>query len=180
MSAPVASLSLAAQPLAMQSQAAQPQAAPTQGLTLRDIHEPPPPPWWPPAPGWWLVVAVLSVAALMYFVRKFRRHRYLRVCERMFDDAIATAPAGPARVAAMSELLRRAARRVDPAADRLEGEAWLRFLDGAGGAASPGFANGPGRALLDGAYRPAVDAGQLDTLHALARARFLDLMQARR
>ena len=40
-------------------------------------------------------------------------------------QALARAASPPAQVAAMSELLRRAARRIDPQADRLQGEAWL-------------------------------------------------------
>src|SRR3546814_5021776 len=49
---------------------------------------------------------------------------------RLFDERLHAANTPVERVAAMSELLRRAARRRDPAADRLQGDAWLAFLDG--------------------------------------------------
>ena len=61
--------------------------------------------------------------------------------------------------------------------DRLQGDEWLRFLDGKSGHA---FAQGAGRWLLDGAYRPDIDARALAELEALARIRFLQLMQGRR
>ena len=94
----------------------------------------------------------------------------------------------------MSELLRRAGRRRDPAADRLHGDAWLEFLDGS--AADAGkrrgrkpasrpcagpdrFSQGPGRLLLDGGYRREVDPGQVAALRAIARSRFLDWMALR-
>ena len=48
---------------------------------------------------------------------------------------------------------------MSPGADRLEGEAWLRFLDGEQGRA---FSEGPGRLLLDGGYRRTVGAPELE------------------
>ena len=77
----------------------------------------------------------------------------------------------------MSELLRRAARGRDPQADRLQGEAWLGFLDA--GSKQPLFAHGNGRLLLDGGYRRDVDPGQVALLRKIARARFLDWMAAK-
>lgn len=157
-------------------------------LVLRDIHQPPAPPWWPPAPGWWLLAALLLlvVAAALWWLR--RRRRRHEVIVKLFDDAVATAATPAAEVAAMSELLRRAARRIDPAADRLQGEAWLAFLDrGDGDAgkrraarrATNEFTQGPGRLLLDGGYRADVDASEVAALRPLVRARFLQWMATR-
>jgi len=148
-------------------------------LVLRDIHQPPAPGWWPPAPGWWLLAALLlGLAGCAVWIVRRRRQRQ-RAIEALFDDAIANAPSGPARVAAISELLRRAARRRDPAADRLQGDAWLRFLDGAGAAAGP-FSAGAGGLLFDGGFRRDVDDAQLALLLPLARRRYLQLMAVRR
>jgi len=71
----------------------------------------------------------------------------------------------------MSELLRRAARRRDPAADRYEGEAWLCFLDADG--KQPQFSTDVGRLLLEGGFRRDVDASAVDALRPLARQRYL-------
>lgn len=146
------------------------------GLPLRDVHLPPPPAWWPPAPGWWLLAAaVVSLLAAWLTWRGIRKAR-LRRWRAVFDQACGDAQ-GNARVAAISALLRRASRRVQPHADRLQGDAWLQFLDGKSG---HGFTQGAGRWLLDGAYRPDIDARALAEMEALARARFLQLMQGRR
>lgn len=150
---------------------------PDPTLLLRDIHQPPAPSWWPPAPGWWLLAAtVLAVGAALAWWRA-RRRRRAHTRARLFDAAIAQAPDAPARVAAMSELLRRAARRRDAAADRLQGEAWLAFLDDAD--ATRPFSQGAGRLLLDGGFRRDVDEAELDALQTLARARFLRWMAAK-
>ena len=160
-------------------------------LVLRDIHQPVAPPWWPPAPGWWLVAALvlLALAAWAWFAA--RRRRRARAIASIFDQALAAADTPSAQVAAMSELLRRAARRRDPQADRLHGDAWLQFLDGAvvdagkrrgktpaakRGVASPSFSQGAGRLLLEGGFRREVDADQVAALRAIARARFLAWM----
>lgn len=146
-------------------------------LLLRDVHEPLAPPWWPLAPGWWCVLAVLLLAlalvAWWYGRRRLRRRR----AARLFDAHVAAASTPAAQVAAMSELLRRAARRVDPDADRLEGDGWLRLLDR--GWARPVFSEGPGALLRDGAFRPSVDADDVAALRVVARARFLAWMEAR-
>ena len=155
------------------------------GLVLRDIHQPAAPPWWPPAPGWWMViVAVLVVLAGLAWWRRHRRQRRARI-ERAFDEAIATADSPAARVAIASELLRRAARRSAPQADRLQGDAWLRFLDGAphgtrakkaAVAALTPFSDGPGRLLLDGGFRRDVADSDVAALLPMARRRYLQLM----
>nr|WP_144898170.1 DUF4381 domain-containing protein [Luteimonas cucumeris] len=147
-------------------------------LVLRDIHQPAAPGWWPPAPGWWMLAAILliAVAVACWFVVRLKRRQ--RAIVALFDDAVAQAPTASAGVAAMSELLRRAARRHDPAADRLYGDAWLRFLDGDD--ARQVFSSGAGRLLLDGGYRRDIDAQQLAEVLPLARRRYLQLMAVRR
>ncbi len=147
-----------------------------QELVLRDVHVPVAPSWWPPAPGWWLVaLLLLSVIGLMWWMRR-RRQRRLQSWLQLFDQGHGdVTPA--ARVAAMSELLRRAARRADPSAEHLQGEAWLAFLDGK---KARDFSEGPGRLLLEGGYRREVPAAEFAAVAILARARFIELMAGRR
>lgn len=145
-------------------------------LVLRDVHVPPAPSWWPPAPGWWLVVAIILVVLLCLGAWRWHRHRRRQRWQRWFD-AVPQGRAPAEQVAAASELLRRAARRVSSSADRLEGEAWLQFLDGGQGRA---FSEGPGRLLLDGGYRRDVDLVELAAALAAARTRFLELMAGTR
>ena len=146
-------------------------------LVLRDIHQPPAPPWWPPAPGWWWLAAAMLLVALLVFYFQRRRRKRRDAIAAIFDQAVDAASTPSAQVAAMSELLRRAARRRDAQADRLQGDAWLGFLDV--GYKQPVFAQGNGRLLLDGGYRREVDAGEVAALRAVARARFLDWMAAK-
>ncbi|MCD9027000.1 DUF4381 family protein [Luteimonas sp. BDR2-5] len=147
-------------------------------LVLRDIHQPPPPSWWPPAPGWWLLAAVLLLAAIAIGVLAWRRRRQLRRYRDLFDAQLAGIDDPAARLAAMSALLRRASRRADPQADRLQGDDWLRFLDR--GMRPPVFEHGIGAALRDGPFRR--DAGDVDVaaVEAAARSRFAALMAGRR
>lgn len=148
-----------------------------QQLPLRDIHQPPAPPWWPPAPGWWLLAAlVLAALALALWWWRSGRSRRAGIA-RLFDERVRAAPTPAARVAAMSELLRRAARRAEPRADRLQGADWLAFLDGKGEARP--FSDGPGRVLLDGGFRRALAEEDASALLPLARARYLELSRAR-
>lgn len=146
-------------------------------LVLRDIHQPSAPPWWPPAPGWWMLATILLAVIVLVYWLGARRKRRQRAIAALFDDTLEQIPSPAARVAAMSELLRRAARRRDPAADRLQGDAWLRFLDGSEGQTA--FSGGAGRLLLDGGYRRDVDTAQLAALQPLARRRYLQLMALR-
>lgn len=143
-------------------------------LALRDIHQPPPPSWWPPAPGWWIVAAVLLVAFAAMSWLAWRRRQRRQAIVRLFDETIQRADTPAARIAAMSELLRRASRRIDPAADKLQGDAWLDFLDR--GLKTPVFAAGVGSALCDGGFRRDVSELEADSLRQLARARFIDWM----
>jgi hypothetical protein len=147
-------------------------------LPLRDIHQPPAPPWWPPAPGWWLLAAILValIAVAWWFAARRRRRR--QAIAALFDVALQQADSPAAQVAAISELLRRAARRLDIEADRYTGDAWLRFLDT--GLKRPSFAQGAGRLLLEGAFRQDVDAGAVAALRSLARQRYLSWMAAKR
>ncbi|WP_045737947.1 DUF4381 domain-containing protein [Xanthomonas sp. MUS 060] len=147
-----------------------------QHLALRDVHLPPAPAWWPPAPGWWMVAALLLLIIGVVVFLAMRKRRRGQRWQRQFDAAL-HARALPAQVAAVSELLRRAARRSDPAAATLQGEAWLRFLDGP---KRREFSVGPGRLLLDGGYRRTLEPAQVQALLPLARQRFLELMAARR
>lgn len=148
-----------------------------QDLALNAIHVPPSPSWWPPAPGWWLlaVIGVLLVAFACRRVvgRRWRRRRWAL----LFDATIASADTPVAQVAAISELLRRAAREVEPSAGALAGDDWLRFLDR--GLPEPVFAAGPGALLRDGGYRRALSVDEVDALRAVSRERFLDWMAAR-
>jgi hypothetical protein len=150
-------------------------SAPIPGL--RDIHLPPSPGWWPPAPAWWLLAAVLVIATAWAVRRILRlcRDRHRIVCAlNDYDRALAAAHDAPAKLAAVSLQLRRAARARDPNAALLEGDAWLRFLDG-DDPARP-FANGAGRLLRDGGFRRTLDDDIASTM-AIARARFIALLE---
>ena len=114
-----------------------------------------------------------------------RRERSGRDIFELFERTDYAASTPSERVAVMSALLRRAARRRDVGADRLQGEAWLAFLDapsrsrrGPTRRRDVAFSEGPGRLLLDGGYRPDVDPAQVEALRVLARSRFLQWMSA--
>ena len=140
-------------------------------LVLRDIHQPPAPPWWPPAPGWWLLLALVLLLAALWAWHSARQRRRRRTIEAVFDDAVAAARTPTEQIAAMSELLRRAARKVDPGADRLDGEAWLKLL---------ALDDATGRVLLEGGYQRDIDPRRVDELRPLARARFLQWTSGQR
>ena len=147
-------------------------------LVLRDIHMPAAPSWWPPAPGWWGVAILLLVACGLAAWLLQRRRRRRDAIVRLFDEAIGNAPTPAAKVAQISELLRRAAIRRDPAAGQLQGEEWLRFLDA--GSPSPMFAAGVGRTLGEGGYRADTTQAEVDALQRVARDRFLGWMAVKR
>jgi len=121
-----------------------------------------------------MLLAAVALALLLLAAWSWQRRRRRRAVAALFDDAIAMAVTPAAQVAAMSELLRRAARRRDPLADRLQGEAWLAFLDA--GARHPVFAGDAGRLLLEGGFRRDTDAAAVAALQPLARTRYLDWM----
>ncbi|MGH8081260.1 MAG: DUF4381 domain-containing protein [Lysobacter sp.] len=146
-------------------------------LVLRDVHLPAAPSWWPLAPGWWLLIAAIAIVALVAYLWARRRARRRREITQLFDSTLAQAATPTAQVAAISELLRRAARRRDSQADRLHGEQWLEFLDR--GSKRRDFAEGSGRLLLDGGYRRQVDPAQAQALREIARRRFLQWMGVR-
>ncbi|GAB3104971.1 DUF4381 domain-containing protein [Lysobacter terrae] len=143
-------------------------------LVLRDIHQSAAPAWWPPAPGWWMLAAFALIAVVLWQLWRARKARQRRVVARLFDDALAGDGNLPMQVAAMSGLLRRAARRRDPRADTLQGDAWLAFLD-AGDPSRP-FSQGEGRLLLEGGFRREADPTQVAALQTLVRARFIRWM----
>lgn len=144
-------------------------------LALRDVQEGIAPAWWPPAPGWWLVLVVVVLVVGLLAWRSARQRKRQDAILRLFDEAVDRAGSPSQQVAAMSELLRRAARRKDASADTLEGEAWLRFLDK--GLAQPVFAAGAGALLRDGGFRADVAAHEAEALRTIARQRYLDWMQ---
>jgi hypothetical protein len=146
-------------------------------LVLRGLHQPPAPSWWPPAIGWWLLAAFVLLVLGAWLWRALRRRRRRRELARLFDAGIAAAATPAARIAAASMLLRRAARARDPAAAALHGADWLAFLDA--GASPPLFGGAEGALLLDGGFRPDVEAARADALVARARRRFLEWRAAR-
>ena len=95
----------------------------------------------------------------------------------LFDAEVDQAGSPVLQVAAIASLLRRAARRYQPGAERLQGPAWLAFLDENN---SRAFSDGDGALLLDGGYRPSVDAEAAQRLRVLARRRYLSLLTERR
>ena len=160
-------------------QSATPSTLPGPGATpdplqLHDVHLSSSPSWWPPAPGWWLVVLALVLAVVVMWFWRRRAHRLRVQSERLFDTTVDAADDLPARIAVMSELLRRAARRRDPSADRLAGDAWMRFLDA--GQPMPVFSAGAGRTLLEGGFRREVGEQEYAALRGIVRARFVELM----
>ncbi|WP_225540548.1 DUF4381 family protein [Xanthomonas sp. XNM01] len=144
-------------------------------LPLRDVQLPPPPGWWPPAPGWWLLAGALLLLVLLAAGWHGWRLRRRRRWQRMFASECGAGTPSE-RVAAMSALLRRAARRACPGSEQLQGEAWLAWLDGEGTA----FTQGEGRLLLDGPFRPGIEQASCERVTALAQARFVALMERRR
>ena len=144
-------------------------------LVLRDVHEGLAPAWWPPAPGWWMVLGAVVAVAAWFAWRALRRRRRRAMILRLFDETVAQAATPSMQVAAMSELLRRAARRKHANADTLDGDDWLRFLDA--GLQQPVFAAGAGALLRDGGFRADVSAHEAEALRIVARERYLHWMQ---
>ncbi|MEG0185345.1 MAG: DUF4381 domain-containing protein [Stenotrophomonas sp.] len=144
-------------------------------LPLRDVQLPSAPSWWPPAPGWLMVMAVvllvLAIIAALVWRRRRRQQRWMR----LFDQEISAVAAGPAELAAIASLLRRAARQARPGSEALRDDAWWQYVD------PRNTLQPPQRSLLaEGAYRPHVDASALADIRTWARARYLALLQERR
>ncbi len=147
----------------------------TPDLVLRDVHAAPATPWWPLAPGWWLVLAALVAMLLTLAFIAHRKRARRRAIARVFDDMLDRATTPPAQVAAISELLRRAARRRNPDADRYEGDRWRAHLDH--DAREPLFRGQAGTVLLEGAFRRDVDPAAVEDLRGRARRRYLEWMR---
>jgi hypothetical protein len=145
-------------------------------LPLRDVHLPAVPSWWPVPPGWWAVLGVAALCLLIGWAWRRHRRRQLRRWCGLFDTALAGAATPVEEVAAIAELLRRAARQRQPGAELLQGQAWLEYLDAPG---SRAFSDGDGRLLLDGGYRRDLDPAAVQRLRPLARERFLQLTLGR-
>ncbi len=150
----------------------------TPALPLpKDVHLPAAPALWPLATGWWvligLLVLVIVVLALWWRQRTRRRARVLRI----FDDAVAAAETPTEQIAAMSNVLRRAARRQRADADVLDGADWLAFLDE--GMPQPVFTSGAGALLREGGFRRDVAAAEVEALRQVARDRYRRWMLGR-
>jgi len=150
----------------------------TPALPLKDIYMPPAPAIWPLAPGWWVVLVVTAIAlfvAARWGWRRYRRRACRRRLQTLFDQSLVSAAEPSARLAIISQLLRRAARSAaGDAAAQLTGEPWLHWLDGED--PERPFSNGPGRVLLHGPFQAsAVAAANLDLLLPIARQRFMQL-----
>lgn len=148
------------------------------GLVLRDIHAAVAPTWWPPAPGWWLLAALLLLLGAGALAWRVRRKRQRCRIEQLFDHGVDAADSPAAQVAAISALLRRAARRRDPDAGLLQGDAWIGLLTSAAPTAD---ALDPALQvlLLEGGFRRAVDADEVRRLRAIARPVFVHWMIAK-
>ncbi|WP_282295958.1 DUF4381 domain-containing protein [Stenotrophomonas sp. PS02289] len=145
-------------------------------LPLRDVHLPAAPGWWPLPPGWWVLLSVCAVVLIGLGLWRAHRRRVRRRWVSRFNAAVDAADAPAAQLAAISELLRRAARVRQPGAELLQGEAWLQFLE----APQTAFAEGDAALLLDGAYRRDPDPARVARLRPIACARFVQLMSGQR
>ena len=150
----------------------------TPALPLpKDVHLPTAPALWPLAPGWWvligLLVLVVTLLALWWRQRTRRRTRVLRI----FDDAVAAAESPTEQIAAMSNVLRRAARRQRADADVLDGADWLAYLDE--GMPQSVFTSGAGALLREGGFRRDVAAAEVEALRQVARDRYRRWMLGR-
>ena len=133
---------------------------------MRDIHLPEPGFWWPPAPGWWLLALLLAALVLgagWLFHRRGRLRRQALAELEQLRGRFRREGDRRALAMALNVLLRRVAL-AEHARDEvapLRGEAWLAFLDRAGGPRR--FSRGEGRVLLQAPYAPATpfDAEEL-------------------
>jgi len=135
-------------------------ATPDPLAGLRAYHLPASVSWWPPAPGWWLLAVLLLVSAAVLTGYLVHRHRG-RAAARLalselgaLREQLAAGQGTAVFLPALSRLLRRFALARFPRARvaGLAGDPWLSFLDLHGG--NGRFSAGPGRALVEGPYRP--------------------------
>jgi hypothetical protein len=134
------------------------------GPLLRDIHVAPAP-WWPPAPRWWLLAMLLVVVAALVVIAMRRRARQRPLQIALGElDALARAYARDGDAARVldraSRLVRRVARRTEPAIASQTGAPWRAFLHRHARDACTAAAL---EVLLDARFRPAsdVDVGAL-------------------
>ncbi|WP_058833989.1 DUF4381 family protein [Luteimonas abyssi] len=141
-------------------------------LVLRDIHQPAAPAWWPPAPGWWVLAGVLALAIAALVVWRWRARRHRQQLERLFDETLERAGSPAEQVAAISELMRRAARRRDRTATALQAEAWEQFLR-APRVGGTGLGAEAAALVRDGGFRRDLDPVAVEALRREARGVFL-------
>lgn len=125
-------------------------------LPLRDIHLPEPVGWWPLAPGWWILIIGLPLLVLMIYGlwRFWKRQTPRKLALRELQNIELGEDSGLEKIRLLGALLRRTAMTVYPREQvaGLVGEAWLAFLDQP--LKQGGFLEGPGRLLVEAAYRP--------------------------
>ena len=135
---------------------------------LRDIHTVAEPAFWPPAPGWW-ILGLFALVGLGYLMRMaWRRHQVARRKRLLIGvlDEIRRRwdPASEPHdyLAGMNRFFRAVALRAFPGPDavRLEGSAWVEFIQSLLGADR----NPAVEALAVGPYQPVpeFDAGALE------------------
>ena len=128
---------------------------------LQDIHLPLAIGLWPPAPGWWLLLLLIVAAGALlgwYLRRRSKRLGLYRSAMQELDRIrrqFIAQPDSSQLAAELSRLLRRVAITLDleEEAAGLTGDAWLSWLDSRSGDRM--FTQGPGRYLVEAAYRPA-------------------------
>lgn len=146
-------------------------------IVLRDVHDLAAPSIWPLAPGWWAVITALLLVGAVCLARAWRKRRNLQRANALFDDALVKATSPVQRLQIMSELLRRAARRVESDSDTLSGQAWLSFLDE--DMPFESFSTEPGSLIESGIYKPDVSMNAVAEIEDLVRARFVSWMTRR-
>lgn len=108
--------------------------------SLHDIAVPPPVSWLPQTWGWAALAVLLGIAvlaALLVWLRRYRRNAYRREALRLLDgiEADIRSPASREKgVHELSELLKRTALAAWPRSDvaALTGQAWLQRMDSRG------------------------------------------------
>jgi transposase len=104
---------------------------------LRPLREPAIIDWWPPAPGWWLlaIVALLTVTAIVYFLRRYwRRNAYRRQALKQLatlQQQHASLENDTQYATELNALLKSTALAAYPSKDvaAKHGEQWRQFLN---------------------------------------------------